>query len=222
MSFNDFGLIATAALVVLGVVLEGLHDFTAKGRRPMIPKIAFAILVLGLCGEIFFEARLTKEAADTRLKAADLERQLAWRTINWAQKAELVSELKRFAGQRIDIFTYVGDPEADALGWKLYDVFKSAGLDPSTPSRVTGLSKLIYGIQVQVGSTQQTLSGALVRCLALTPEAKKMAEVLVEGLRRTQLPPIDGPVQMLPPELDLGTTPMSEAPIRVMVGIKPR
>jgi hypothetical protein len=111
------------------------------------------IVVVGVAGESFFGIRLlwndwklqrlqaveseAQEGVIARLnnETARLQKDLAWRILTEEEKAEIVSKLKPFASQRIDIFTYLGDPEADGLGWQIHKVLKSAGLDPSTPSR---------------------------------------------------------------------------------------
>lgn len=59
--------------VLLGVVLEGyehLHDFRQSGWRPLWPKVGFAILVLGLCGELALEPLFQTAETDFRIDAA--------------------------------------------------------------------------------------------------------------------------------------------------------
>lgn len=76
MSLNEWGIVAAAIGVVVGVILEGWehwHDFKTKGWKPVTPKVGFAILVISLAVEIVFDARVAKESADTRLEAAKIE-----------------------------------------------------------------------------------------------------------------------------------------------------
>lgn len=80
---------------------------------------------------------------------------------------------------------------------------------------------MLYGIEVEVGGTEQIVWEPHVIRLALTPEAKQMADVLVSALKKTQLK-VEGPTSMYSPEFDLGSRPPTEAPVRIMVGIKPR
>jgi hypothetical protein len=84
MSFNEWGIVVATLIVVLGVALEGaehLHDIRTKGWRPLVPKVGFAVLVIGLALETMFEARSHKDDSQFRAnatwRAAGLEKQIA-------------------------------------------------------------------------------------------------------------------------------------------------
>lgn len=68
-------LYACVAAVVLGVILEGhehWEDFRKKGWRPIVPKIGFALLVLGLAGELLLQPLI--DAAEERFRMDAKER----------------------------------------------------------------------------------------------------------------------------------------------------
>jgi hypothetical protein len=228
MGFNDWGLIVTAGLVVIGVLLEGaehLQEFRTKGWRPIIPKIGFLILVLGLGGEIVFETLLTQVAANTRLKAAKLESMLAWRTLTDYQQAELVSEMRPFKGQRVDVFSYNSDPEAEALSDQFISVFKAAGID-AADGKIASYSKLLYGTRVEIGSPTQEQQGMFLSRLGLTPVGQKAADTLLRLLRKDNLTKTDKLFRMELKQFEgidsPGLVPATESPIRIMIGVKPR
>jgi hypothetical protein len=228
MGFSDWGLIVTAGLVVIGVLLEGaehLQELRTKGWRPITPKIGFLILVLGLGGEIVFETLLTQDAANTRLEAAKLESILAWRTLTEKQRTELISTMRPFKGQRIDIFSYVGDAEGLAFADQFLAIFKRAGCDAGE-SVITSYSRLLIGTRVEIGSSTQELSGVFVIRIALTPEGRKAAETLLATLKGEHLTQEPKLVPMMPKQWEAieqqGLVPISEAPIRLMIGVKPR
>lgn len=65
-------LFACIAAVVLGVVLEGYEhweDFRKRGWRPIVPKVGFAILVLGLAGELFIQPFIDSAENSFRIDA---------------------------------------------------------------------------------------------------------------------------------------------------------
>jgi hypothetical protein len=215
-------------IVVYGLYLENTHSRSGV-ERPLRVKWGEMLVLAGVMGEFAFGlmAFAFSSRIDTRQRAeiAGLENQLAWRSLTEEQRQRLFTAVSPFIGERVDIFVYVGDVEADALGWQLYSVLKTkAGLQASTPTRITALSKILFGIQVEVGSTNEILGGAIVRRIALKPRDRKLADVLASQLREMQLTPFaNHPVDMLyPPELDIGDTPVSEAPVRIMIGVKPR
>jgi hypothetical protein len=154
MSFNEWGIIVAAMGVLVGIALESWehwHDLKTKGWKPVIPKIGFAILFVSLAVEILFDARLAKESADTQLKAAIIEKDLAGRHLTNEQEAAIVKKLRPFAGERIVVLAYqegyepwyIEDQIAYALGGK-----DSAGWVVSS-GRVRELNRAFGGILVE-------------------------------------------------------------------------
>lgn len=140
-------------------VKEKLEWHERRPWRPMVPKIGSVILVLGLAFEIAFQTKIAqrdtafrtsaetriamlkqeasnaeKSAANARLEAAKIEKSVAWRRLTPERATKIASSLKQFAGQRVNVFTYLGDLEAwmfasqielalggkDGAGWNVH------------------------------------------------------------------------------------------------------
>lgn len=86
--------------------------------------------------------------------------------------------------------------------------------------------KLLSGTRVEIGSPTQEVKGMNVVRIALTPAGEKAAEALAKALRAAGLSTADSPKKMVPWDferiIEQGLVPISEAPVRVMVGVKPR
>lgn len=218
MGFDDWGLIVTAGLVVVGVLLEGaehIHDWNTKGWRPIVPKIGFAILVIGLGGEILFETRLTSEAANTRLEAAQIERDVAWRRLTGNQQRALAIATKPFAGESVNFLTWMGDLEA----WTFADQIEVS----------LGYKKLAdwtAGWDVHFGRimwSPRTASGVIIEVSPTANEHdRNAANALANGLASQNIAVV-GPIQRLKElqgeTVEGGLSPT--APITVTVGVHP-
>ena len=76
-----YGLLSVASLtVIVGVILEGIEhvgEFREKGWKPILPKLGFGLLVLGLAGELVFQTLIfSAESAlkrESDIKIADLK-----------------------------------------------------------------------------------------------------------------------------------------------------
>jgi hypothetical protein len=189
-------------------------------------------VIIGIVAEIAFgtAASISTNRVETRQRGeiAKLERTLAWRALTGNQQAELISAMQLFKDQRIDIFSYNSDAEGEAFADQFIDVFKRARMDPAS-GKVATYSKLVFGVRLEIGSPNQELSGNgninFVVRMPLTPTAQKASEVLASVLLHEKLI-AEAPVPMIPKAfegMDLpGLVPMSEAPIRLMIGVKPR
>jgi hypothetical protein len=235
-------------LVIVGLFKEYGTDvlkfWGAKDLRAQIEietaskRKGSAMVVLGiaieLAGAIGIFATSLKIETDHRGEIATLENetqklrtQLAWRTLTKEQRDALATRMKPFKGQRIDAVSYLGDAEAEELADQIVGCLKSAGLDAES-FKVMELSKLMHGARVETaGPTPVLMQGpfpnskSVVR-QALTPEAKRAADVLDAFLRAQHI--VTEPMApMFPRDLERGTwKQITESPVRVMVGIKPR
>src|SRR5579885_3156030 len=103
-----------ALLVFFGVFMEGHEHLAAwqeKGWRPIIPKLGFGLLVLGLAGEVIFQTQIDKIDAETHKRAAILEEELAWRSIPENIGKQIISALSS-SHHKIVIAYPLGDQEA--------------------------------------------------------------------------------------------------------------
>jgi hypothetical protein len=172
MSSNELGVVVTALLVVIGVVLEGwehLHDYRTGGWKPLTPKIGFGLLVLGLCGELFFEARVTNDAAKMQLQAARIREAVAWRMLTANQAEQIRKELIEFAGEKINVRTFLGNLEssffadqiATALGPK-----HGAGWEVHFSQIIMAPPRLASGLTVDIANTASQRDRAAAKSLA--------------------------------------------------------
>ncbi len=165
-----------------------------------------------------------KDAAEIRLRAEHLAELLAWRTISKEQAVRLTKNLAPFAGQRIDVFWYADDAEAEQFSNQLIEIFKGAKWDAGF-GKIIVYGKLLYGVKVDVGAENQEVIGITVARLALDAKGREAARILASALKREGFG--DGAIGTLftrraEGALSIGSVPMSEAPIRITVGIKPR
>jgi hypothetical protein len=133
-------LFACTAAVVLGVIFEGYEhweDLKKKRWRPLIPKIGFVILALGLAGELLIQpfidsaenafridarermANLTKETTEAKERTANLEhenlelrKQLRPRILD---SRAFVDALKGKPTATAEFLYHPNDPEAYGL-----------------------------------------------------------------------------------------------------------
>jgi hypothetical protein len=129
--------------VVLGIVLKGTKYVPSIRRRwPPLERIGFAILVLSLVADWHFQSAINERQTQALINAGNriaslnrmteelrrqnlrLESQLAWRALSEKQKNELTANMRPFAKQKIDVVSYLGDAEAQALGDQIAAVFK--------------------------------------------------------------------------------------------------
>lgn len=83
-------------------------------------------------------ADLAKEAQDERLRSADLEERVAWRTISSKQQKELSAELRGLKGQAVHLMWSTIDPEETYFAPQLAGALRGAGLSvTSQPSAIT-------------------------------------------------------------------------------------
>jgi hypothetical protein len=108
MSWTEWGVIAGALIVLIGVVLEGVeyrHQIKTTGWRPIIPKIGFAVLVAGLATEAVFETFSFKD--DSKFRAdADMQAALLQQKAADANERAGLANQKAQEAQR-DAFRYV-------------------------------------------------------------------------------------------------------------------
>lgn len=171
MTFDDIGLLIAAAMVVVGVLLEGaeyLDDLRKKGWRPITPKIGFAILVIGLAFETVFEARIGQDAANTRLRAGQAELALEKikmpRSLTAHQENEIVKALKPFAQMEVDVCVYPDDPEIVGITNQVMDVLKRAGWIPYLYF-VTEYTRSVSGMLAETDPGDAKAMTALVNVL---------------------------------------------------------
>jgi len=214
MNWDERGLLAAAVAVVIGVLLEGaehLHDIRTKGWRPIAPKIGFAILVIGLAVETVFEARIGKSAAETSLKAAKLEDAVAWRHLNPQQRANIVATLRGYGGEKINVFSYFGDLEAEVFADQIAQAL--GGKD--------GAGWIMHFATITW--SPRTFSGSLVETVpSATDHDRDAAKSLVLALS-TGITPVVGP--MVKDKTTTGETLRGavdkEAPLDLVVGTHP-
>jgi len=158
-----------SALVVLGISIE----------------LIGAVGIFGTSLQIDIEhrrevAQLEQEAANTRLRALRLEKAIAWRVLLVSQAKKLAAGVSAFNGQKVNVFTYMGDLEA----WLYADqIGATLGLGHDTHPELPWLAKwdVHFG---RIALSPRTASGILVE---VTPKAteqdKKAAQALFDALR---------------------------------------
>jgi len=218
MTWNERGIILAAVGVVIGVVLEGWEhwsDFKKKGWKPLTPKVGFAILVVSLAVEIVFDARLAQESANTRLEAARIEKDVAWRMLTGKQQRSLAAATKSFAGESVNFLTWMGDLEAwrfadgieVSLGYKKLADW-TAGWDVHF-ARIIWSPRTATGVIVEIAPTanehDRSAATALVHWLA-----SQDIEVVgpIERMKELQGEAVEGGLS-------------ANAPITVTVGVHP-
>ena len=129
-------------LVIVGVALEGREywdDFTEHGLRPLIPKLGYGLVVVGLSGELVFQTwighadsvlRDQSERQVAALTTANLvlEKAIAPRELTSEQQKAFVNALAGFDGAKISLVSYSLDAESARFGQQLLDAFNAAHL----------------------------------------------------------------------------------------------
>src|SRR5689334_809228 len=133
MTLNEWGVIGATIGVVVGGVLEGWQEFKTKGLT--LPKIGFGILVVSLAIEIVFDARVAKEAADTRLAAAQIEPAIAPILLNDKDIQEVADKLRPFGKThpRVEIQTMSQTGDDFMLALDVRAALTKAGFTVSIP-----------------------------------------------------------------------------------------
>jgi hypothetical protein len=175
-------------MVIGGVVIEGVEHFKKfpkkeHGRKLQIEKIGWFIVVVGLAMEFLGDhaakrisdredARVNKEAADSRVTAGNAEREageaneraaltesnnlvlqsnvlaleikLQPRTITEKQRKILIDSLKEIPKCRINIHCGIVNNETKIYAARIRDVLKDAGYDTSGIAYDLGLSVTTY------------------------------------------------------------------------------
>jgi hypothetical protein len=134
-----------------------------------------------------------------------LEKRLAARSLTNAQVADIIEQLKPFAGQHFDIVTYWRNPESLALANRIYDALIKAGwLYDKPPS-----GEFILGVETGV----------------VVLYDKRAGEPVVKAVKAFTYALLTNDLYAAPdPQAELATPPASEpvnTKITINVGIKP-
>jgi hypothetical protein len=163
--------------VIIGVSAEAVlayrHATTTHFEAIWGPVIADSLVALGVAAELWFSGRASirqreiqrrsdiavaeaneraqqasKDAADTRERAAKIEQLTAWRHVPKNKQAELVTYLQKVGTSiRIHIDYQTGDPEAFSYAREIANIFKEAGIDVnSKPNFYIGAP--VFGLHI--------------------------------------------------------------------------
>jgi hypothetical protein len=227
------------------ILLFDLFDEDKTWTEIILAGTASLLIAVGVWGEYRFGDRATEAAkglqlisekqiaglnSDTeklRHENLKLEAQLAWRTLTKRQRDGLTASMKPFKAQNVDVVSYLGDAEAEELADQIVKCLKVAGIEAGS-FKVMELAKLMHGARIETAGPTPVLvrgpfpnSNSVVR-QALSPEAKRAADVL-DAFMRAEHIATEPIAPMLPRDLERGTwKQITESPVRVMVGIKPR
>jgi hypothetical protein len=106
-------------------------------------------------------AEANKKAEAERLERLKLEAQFAWRRIDDARQAEMVSELSRNP-QSVFVIWITGDPEAMLLAWQLIAIFQKSHWRAGGEGRQYPDS-IITNVVVMGGPSASLVSALLAR-----------------------------------------------------------
>jgi hypothetical protein len=200
MSNNELGILLATIGVIVGVLLEGWEhwdEYKKKGLKPIVPKIGFAILVISLAIEIIFDARLAQESANTELKAAQLQKAVAWRSLDVACANAAITELFKFAKQKASVQSEADDIESVFFSFDIQSLLNSARWNVPKPLAIYGGPSVSIGVLVMFGADDESsnaglaLYGQLKTCGVLvykgSPDANLNGEVAIRVNHR--LPP---------------------------------
>ena len=131
-----------AALVALACAGESVHEFTLwfsqytwwkdKGGKAsallLVSALAFEIPTLFKVNSVnaVIIANLSRQEAETRLRAATIERRFAWRTLRNSQQNDIARRMKTLAPEIAKVFSGRGTPESTSLA---DDIAKALGKD---------------------------------------------------------------------------------------------
>lgn len=205
-------LFACTAAVVVGVVLEGYEhwdDLKTKGWKPILPKIGFAVLVLGLAGELLIQPFIDRAENDFRLDAKQrildaqleqerlraanlkLEGEIQPRFLSPGQEVAFRSEVSVLPSTQFKVSAPSNDVEAAVLGSQLQIILRDAQWNGPLEPRVD--IGLVLGIAVLPGAG---------------PFDAEIAEKLVNALNGANLYATMGSPQPGPLEIRVGAKPL--------------
>jgi hypothetical protein len=194
----NFWLSVATIAVVVGVLLEGAEhwdDIRKRGWKPVIPKIGFFILIVGLAGEWKFQsligqadtqfrvgaikqmAALNKEAADARLETAKIEKEYGPRKLTEEQLQSLADKAKPFAGTEIIFSVNTNDTESANFAMQIASPLKEVGWQTSGGT-------FWGGITIHVGISMNSTDDA---------KSVQAASVLISELDKDGFPVELGP-----------------------------
>ena len=160
----------------LGKSIEPL----SKQATALTAKLTTALRQVAVAESHAMEA--TRLAQDEIKKRRDLERQLAWRTLDPGQRQRIASRLMKFAGQQFDMSTYDTEPECVNFENELYRVALVGHwmLDPKRQWH--GFGRIFVGIQVYISekATPATRAAADGLVAALTSESVPSSIIVAE------------------------------------------
>jgi hypothetical protein len=111
-------------------------------------------------------AKARREAEQDRLERVKLEAQIAPRRLTMDQRKAIGASLKRFAGRKLNLLTYVYDLEGAVLASQIKPALEEAGILVNAKiSQVMVIGGFIAGIWVNGPPTEQDLVKALVDSL---------------------------------------------------------
>jgi hypothetical protein len=128
--------------VVIGVAFEFVEDWQkAKEKRewhernpwsPILPKVGFAFLVLGLAGEIVFQTWIEKRDTVFKTDAANRITELTRKALPrerlvFEAMDTMVAKLRPFAGQKVAMFAVPNNSEAQSFAGTLDITLDKAG-----------------------------------------------------------------------------------------------
>ncbi|HXY58473.1 MAG TPA: hypothetical protein VEH76_07820 [Methylocystis sp.] len=180
-------------LVIVGVIMEGEEIFSelrASGwmrAKHKLAKFGFALLVVGLAGELFFQTRI--ESEDAKLKR-DSDRKIAdlrivaenLRSENLALEAKIaprklppnaIEAIKNvaasFSDRKISLWSYGLDIEGRLLATQIKSAFDAASA-PIIDSRGAMISSAVPRVGVIVTGSDEELVSALLKAMqSLSP-----------------------------------------------------
>ncbi len=138
---------------------EHWEDFKQKGLKPIIPKLGFVILVLGLGTETLFQTLIGNRDTQFRVdaqnrlgqeqvKAANILRTIKRRDLSIEDQASLAQELKSFAGETANITVCMCDFEAGWFATQVAAVLKAASWNVVGPTAIPDLEAAVSGIRI--------------------------------------------------------------------------
>lgn len=188
LRLSEWTLIIAAILLAVG--LTGEWPEADSWKKSLWYKAAKLAVIIGVMGELLGDAGVF-EAGD-RLESLDnaqiitLEKRLAFRSLSDAQFADVVDQLKPFAGQTFQVITYWKNPEALAIANRMADALIKAGWVIKQPTTFTAIIGVETGVSIwfpqgdneKVGRAGKALAYALLTnevYAELDPQAGKAA-----------------------------------------------
>lgn len=169
-----------AAAVVIGVCIEYVPQAIAFLKRPnwatFSNLIGGILIALGVAGEILFGALVSRrenrirnsldltvaalgvETEKAKLERIHLEHELAMRDVTSEQRAEIITKLSQWAGQRVELFVFPPGVETAHLAWEIAHALRASGWIVPTRPEPTLTSNVLLGPGLWVESTEDERS----------------------------------------------------------------